>query len=52
MPFCSECGLTVNEIPLYRNNPKGEKADWRCESHLNKKPPKDVKEIVNVIDGR
>ena len=49
LSFCTECGLTVMETPLYRNNPKGQKAEWRCKEHLDKQPPDDVVKIMEVV---
>lgn len=48
-PYCAECGATLKETPLYRNKPKGQVGDWRCEKHLEKKPKPDLKHLVNII---
>jgi hypothetical protein len=49
---CSICGDGVhNNVPLHRNNPTGEKAEWRCEKHLDPGIviDKTVKDITNII---
>lgn len=53
-PKCEICGASVARgATVYRNNPKGEKAEWRCFPHLDRLPPKDVVELATVIeDGR
>ncbi len=51
---CSTCGVDVLIKPLYRNNPKGEKAVWRCEEHLDSTAPKIdaiTRDIVTLIQG-
>ena len=45
---CSQCSITGFETPLYRNNPKGELADWRCEKCLDH-PPDTVTQTVSEI---
>jgi hypothetical protein len=47
---CSQCNITRDDEPLYRNNPKGViPADWRCEKHLDHPPDPDVKKISDII---
>lgn len=43
---CSQCDAG---FPLYRNNPKGEKADWRCEAHLDTPLEEDTQGLVNDL---
>lgn len=44
---CAKCGDT--EGPFFRNNPKGQVAEWRCELCLDYPPPQDVADLCNVI---
>lgn len=47
---CELCGLgPADGVTTYRTNPKGEKGVWRCDSHVEKTPPDDVKELVEAI---
>jgi hypothetical protein len=46
---CSKCGIELGLAPLFRNNAKGEPADWRCEGCLDKKPDRVVKDIVSTL---
>lgn len=46
---CSQCGVTGSETPLYRNNPKGELADWRCKKCLDNPPDPVTKEISEIV---
>ena len=48
---CGKCGRSIDDVVLYRNNPKGEKADWRCEDCLNVdyKPEKELKKLCDII---
>lgn len=48
---CSICLTSVSDTPLFRNNPKGEKAVWRCRKHLDKKPEPETEAIVRVLCG-
>lgn len=50
-PECEICGASVAKgASLYRNNPKGRPAQWRCFPHMDKLPPKDVVELVDIIE--
>lgn len=47
---CSVCQISCFDEPLYRNNPVGEdKADWRCQRHLDRVLSKEAIEICNLI---
>lgn len=48
---CSVCGITIAQEPLYRNNEKGVKAEWRCKKHLSpcSEPDKEVEDISNIL---
>jgi len=47
---CAECGRS--DKPVFRSNPKGEAAIWKCEEHLAKPVPQDLKNIVYTIHNR
>jgi hypothetical protein len=50
MDECIKCHADDGR-PVYRTAPLGETpANWTCEECLENPPPKDVKEIVNIID--
>jgi len=46
---CSVCQASCFDKPLYRNNPKGEVADWRCEEDLDRDPPEAAKSLAEMI---
>lgn len=51
---CSVCKKSCYEKPLYRNNPKGKKADWRCQDCLDPTaPPVDpeTKKLTEAIQN-
>lgn len=48
MPKCSVCGVDMADKPLYRSNPKGQPAIWKCEDCIEK-PDSDLKELVDII---
>jgi hypothetical protein len=37
---------------LYRNNDKGQPADWRCEEHIERLPDQQVIDIAEMIGQR
>lgn len=48
---CISCNVNVNEKPLFRVNPKGEKGIWKCEDCIDNKIDSAVKDIVDVINN-
>jgi hypothetical protein len=51
---CEVCGLGLADgIALYRNNPKGQKAQNRCIAHVDPAyhPHKDVLAITQAIEN-
>ena len=47
---CSICYISCFDEPLFRNNPIGEdKADWRCQRHLDRVVNQDELELANLI---
>lgn len=39
----------MNEVPLYRNGPKGQPAEWRCDFHLDKPADDEVATVAQAI---
>lgn len=48
LPFCAECGATLAETALYRDNPKGEAALWKCLRHMTR-PVDSSDEVVRIV---
>lgn len=46
---CYKCG--INNVPLFRQNPKGEEGIWACEPCGTARIDPEVKEIVDIIAG-
>lgn len=44
---CTSCG--IQNKPVFRSNPKGESAIWKCADCLDVPPPKDVVDIVKIF---
>jgi len=49
---CEVCGVSSQNKPTFRVNPKGELGIFRCEDCLDTSTDPIVKEIVNVIQRR
>jgi hypothetical protein len=48
---CEICKRGLQDgVTLYRSNPKGLDAIWRCELHSNKNIDRNVLEIVHLIE--
>lgn len=47
---CSVCNVSCFDEPLFRNNPVGEeKADWRCQRHLDRVVDEETAKLCNLI---
>jgi len=48
--ICTDCKISCYVKPLYRSNPKGEKAIWKCQDCLETPiPNKELAELCDVI---
>lgn len=51
-PVCEICGMGPEDgITVYRNNAKGEKAQWRCAGHLDREANPLVEKLVTTIEA-
>lgn len=50
--LCVDCGVSEEETPLYRSNPKGEWAIWKCEDCMDQMPDHKLRRLANLIAGK